>query len=214
MLDTVTYRYSGHSPSDASSYRSKDELRRWQAVDAIEAFRKKIVTHQILPETELKRVKADVERVLMEMFRLAADDRVSPRLLPDSEWIGSVMFSNQKVEKFDDREPELNQPPAQNRRVQQIQGKKRAGMEQGRPLPRQSVVNIRDALFEAIVHRFCVDPTLVAFGEENRDWGGAFGVYRPADNTVIRFERPDSFSDLRFPRQRLRRVAVWRRRSL
>ena len=30
LLDTVTYRISGHSPSDASSYRSKEEIERWQ----------------------------------------------------------------------------------------------------------------------------------------------------------------------------------------
>ena len=33
-------------------------------------------------------------------------------------------------------------------------------------------------LFEAIIDRFYADPTLVAYGEENRDWGGAFGVYQ------------------------------------
>ena len=38
--------------------------------------------------------------------------------------------------------------------------------------------NIRDAIFEAMLHRFAIDPTMVAFGEENRDWGGAFAVYR------------------------------------
>jgi 2-oxoisovalerate dehydrogenase E1 component len=37
---------------------------------------------------------------------------------------------------------------------------------------------LRDAIFEAILDRFYVDPTLVAYGEENRDWGGAFAVYR------------------------------------
>jgi 2-oxoisovalerate dehydrogenase E1 component len=178
LLDTVTYRYSGHSPSDASSYRSKDELRRWQAVDAIQTFRNKIITHGIIPENELNQVKTEVETVMFEMFRRAVDLQISPRLNPDSEWIGSVMFSNRRIEKFDDREPELSQSPAQNRRVQQIQAKKRIGKENGQPLPKVSVVNIRDALFEAIVHRFCIDPTLVAFGEENRDWGGAFGVYR------------------------------------
>ena len=26
FLDTVTYRLSGHSPSDASSYRTKEEI--------------------------------------------------------------------------------------------------------------------------------------------------------------------------------------------
>ena len=29
-----------------------------------------------------------------------------------------------------------------------------------------------------MLHRFAIDPTMVAFGEENRDWGGAFAVYR------------------------------------
>ena len=33
-------------------------------------------------------------------------------------------------------------------------------------------------MFEAIIDRFYADPTLVAYGEENRDWGGAFAVYR------------------------------------
>jgi 2-oxoisovalerate dehydrogenase E1 component len=40
LLDTVTYRVSGHSPSDASSYRSKEEIDSWIAADAIPAFRR------------------------------------------------------------------------------------------------------------------------------------------------------------------------------
>ena len=36
----------------------------------------------------------------------------------------------------------------------------------------------RDALFESLIHRFPIDPTMAAWGEENRDWGGAFAVYR------------------------------------
>jgi len=31
LLDVLTYRYSGHSPSDASSYRSKEEVEAWEA---------------------------------------------------------------------------------------------------------------------------------------------------------------------------------------
>ncbi len=34
------------------------------------------------------------------------------------------------------------------------------------------------AIFEAVIDRFYKDPTLAAWGEENRDWGGAFAVYR------------------------------------
>ena len=35
LLDTITYRISGHSPSDASSYRTKEEVELWQAADSI-----------------------------------------------------------------------------------------------------------------------------------------------------------------------------------
>ena len=44
--------------------------------------------------------------------------------------------------------------------------------------PRSSCLTYAEALFEAMIHRFYEDPTMVAYGEENRDWGGAFGVYR------------------------------------
>ena len=45
-------------------------------------------------------------------------------------------------------------------------------------MPKMKAYNIRDGIFEAMLHRFAIDPTMVAFGEENRDWGGAFAVYR------------------------------------
>jgi 2-oxoisovalerate dehydrogenase E1 component len=70
-------------------------------------------------------------------------------------------------------------PATENPRVRQLEGKARYWLdEKGKMLPRLKLFNVRDALFEAIYHRFQIDPTLVAFGEENRDWGGAFAVYR------------------------------------
>ena len=106
------------------------------------------------------------------------DLEASPRIGFDSDLIGKVMFSNQKVEKFDDRTPELLQPLSENPRVKQIQGKIRTPLFEGKPVPKMKAFNIRDGLFEALVHRFSIDPTMIAFGEENRDWGGAFAVYR------------------------------------
>jgi 2-oxoisovalerate dehydrogenase E1 component len=88
------------------------------------------------------------------------------------------MFSNGRLEKCDDRKPELLQEWARNPRVQQIRGKIRAPLFDGKPVPKMKAFNIRDAIFEALAHRFSIDPTMVAFGEENRDWGGAFAVYR------------------------------------
>lgn len=40
LIDVLTYRYSGHSPSDASSYRTKEEVEAWEAEDCIAAYGK------------------------------------------------------------------------------------------------------------------------------------------------------------------------------
>ena len=44
LLDTLTYRISGHSPSDASSYRSKEEIEAWQKEDSIISYGKSLVS--------------------------------------------------------------------------------------------------------------------------------------------------------------------------
>jgi 2-oxoisovalerate dehydrogenase E1 component len=89
------------------------------------------------------------------------------------------MFSNGKVEKLADRTPELTQPLAENARVKALEGKIRYGFEaDGKPVSKNKAYQYRDALFEAMAHRFAIDPTMAAWGEENRDWGGAFAVYR------------------------------------
>jgi 2-oxoisovalerate dehydrogenase E1 component len=178
LLDTVTYRISGHSPSDASSYRSKEEVERWQQADSIRAFRAKLLNNGIIGEDQLDAAKAFMEATIFDMFSLAVDLEASPRVTVDSNLVSSVMFSNQRVEKFDDRAPEFIQEIAENPRVQQIKTKIRTPTHEGKPVPKMKAYNVRDALFEAMLHRFSIDPTMVAFGEENRDWGGAFAVYR------------------------------------
>jgi 2-oxoisovalerate dehydrogenase E1 component len=178
LLDTVTYRMSGHSPSDASTYRSKDEIERWRQADSITAFRRRLLEANVLSEGDLEDARTKAQDAVFEMFQLASDDEISPRLAINSEAISAVMFSNQRVEKFDDRKPEFLQDLADNPRVQQIRGKIRAPLREGKTVSRMKLYNIRDAIFEALLHRFAVDPTMVAFGEENRDWGGAFAVYR------------------------------------
>jgi 2-oxoisovalerate dehydrogenase E1 component len=178
LLDTVTYRISGHSPSDASSYRSKEEIEVWREADSIDAFHKKLAASIHFSGDALDEVKATAKAAVFEMFRLSVDLDASPRISLDSDLIERVMFSNQRVETFGDAAPELLQAPAENPRVRQIRGKIRTPLHEGKPVPRMKAFNIRDAIFEALVHRFSIDPTLVAFGEENRDWGGAFAVYR------------------------------------
>jgi 2-oxoisovalerate dehydrogenase E1 component len=174
----VTYRISGHSPSDASSYRSKEEIERWRDADSIRSFKARLLEHGVVGEDALDEARACVEAAVFEMFRLAADLEASPRVGPDSELVSSVMFSNRRVESFGAAKPEFLHDVSENPRVQQIRGKIRTPTHEGKPVPKMKAFNVRDAIFEAMLHRFSIDSTMIAFGEENRDWGGAFAVYR------------------------------------
>ena len=99
LLDTVTYRFSGHSPSDASSYRSKEEIERWQQADSHPRVPPETAgERRRCPKRISKRAHASFEATIFDMFKLAIDLEASPRVSSTSELVGEVMFSNQRVE--------------------------------------------------------------------------------------------------------------------
>ncbi|RCX12336.1 2-oxoisovalerate dehydrogenase E1 component [Anaerobacterium chartisolvens] len=180
MLDTLTYRTTGHSPSDASSYRSKEEIELWAGNDSLEEYMNKLIKAGVAAKEEFDAIGENVRELMTKVCKLAVDDSVSPRMdlmkRPDS--ISGLMFSNQRVEKMEDRECDVLISKEENPRVQQIKKKIRVGIENGKPVSKNRVYQFRDAVFEAMLDKFYTDPTLIAYGEENRDWGGAFAVYR------------------------------------
>ncbi|MEF9896144.1 MAG: transketolase C-terminal domain-containing protein, partial [Clostridia bacterium] len=181
LLDVLTYRVSGHSPSDSSSYRTKEEIAAWEAQDPIPAYRAQLVEAGGATEDELTQVKQGVLDAILRNFKLAIDDSVSPRMNLDKnpEEIANMMFTNGRVEAFSDAKPDVLMPMEDNFRVQAIAKKERFGLDaSGKPVSKNKVYQLRDGLFEAIIDRFYKDPTLVAYGEDVRDWGGAFAVYR------------------------------------
>jgi len=181
LLDVLTYRFSGHSPSDASSYRSKEEVEAWQKIDSIVTYGEELMNAELASRTELNKIKKDAENLVLWATKLSTDDTISPRmdLVKSTELIGEMMFSNGSVDKMEDRNPEVNHPIEENPRVKQISKKERYAFDaDGKPFSSLKQYQYRDGLFEAIIDRFYKDPTLLAYGEENRDWGGAFAVYR------------------------------------
>lgn len=181
LLDVLTYRYSGHSPSDASSYRSKEEVEAWEAQDCIIGFAKELMASAVATQQELDGIQQKVKEVMLETFKLSIDDEVSPRmdLHKNPEALGEMMFSNQSVDSLSDATPDVNHPMNENPRVKQIAQKERFAFDaNGKPFSKMKQYQLRDGLFEAIADRFYKDASLVAYGEENRDWGGAFAVYR------------------------------------
>ncbi|MDP4226144.1 MAG: transketolase C-terminal domain-containing protein, partial [Bacteroidota bacterium] len=181
LMDTITYRVSGHSPSDASSYRTKEEIEAWQNADSIIDFGNNLAEADVASAAQLDEIRAEIKEQLTRTLKLAINDEISPRLNLDKnpEAIGDMMFSNGSVDKMESREPEVLMPLSENPRVKAIKNKERFAFDKdGKPFSKVKTFQLRDGIFEAIIDRFYKDPTLVAYGEENRDWGGAFAVYR------------------------------------
>ena len=182
LLDTITYRFSGHSPSDASAYRTKEEGESWQKLDPLKTFPAELIKAKVATQKEIDNLQSHAEALILKAFKKAADLEISPRvdLKKTNCLLDRTMYSNQKIESMDtQRQPEVLMPKDQNPRVRLLAKRSRSGFdENGKPLSKQKCICIRDALFEAILDAFYTDSTLVGYGEENRDWGGAFAVYR------------------------------------
>ena len=182
LLDVLTYRYSGHSPSDASSYRTKEEIEAWEAQDCIALYGKQLVEGGIAGAEELEAIRSEVKDTMFDIFKLAIDDELSPRmdLGKNPELLGDMIFSDGSVDSFAPGvTPDVLQPMEENPRVKQIAGKTRFVTDaEGKPVSKMKQFQLRDGIFEALIDRFYKDASMVAYGEENRDWGGAFAVYR------------------------------------
>lgn len=181
LLDVVTYRYSGHSPSDQSSYRTKEEIEAWEKEDCIIAYGNKLKEAGLADDAALEAIQKEIKETIFECYKLAIDPEVSPRmdLVKDNELLGDMMFSNKSVDSLSTDKPEVLMPLEENPRVKQIAGKERFYVDAaGKPVSKMKTFNIRDGIFEAVVDRFYKDASLIAYGEENREWGGAFAVYR------------------------------------
>jgi len=181
LLDVQCYRQVGHSTSDSGAYRTREELALWRAIDPIAQFAGRLEGAEIIEPGYLDELQASVRGLLANVARLAVDDDVSPRLDVSRRGreLEDLMFSNEIEEPDSSVEAELSLPLAKSKRLETLAGRSRVGIDaSGATLPASRAITIRDALFETIVHHFAHDSKLIAYGEENRDWGGAFGVYR------------------------------------
>ena len=183
FLDLVTYRISGHSPSDSSTYRTKEEIDAWEKADSILSYGANLVEDGVTKQEELDTIREKVRSDILRIMKLAIDNEISPRLpvettQPDA--IANLMFSNDTVRAFDKgREPEVLLPKEECPRVQQLAKKERFGLDKdGKFVSKNRVYQLRDGIAEPIINKFYEDPTLISFGEDVRDWGGAFAVYR------------------------------------
>jgi len=187
LLDVVTYRMTGHSPSDASTYRTKEEMDAWEAHDVLQSFEKRMVEGKIATADDFTAIREDVKDTITKICGWAIDEKISPRMdlykTPDA--IESIMFSNTHVEKMEDRPCDTLLPLGEDPRSQQISKRIRSTVDKdGKPVSKNKQFQLRDGIFEAIRDKYYTDPTLISYGEDVRDWGGAFAVYRGLTESI------------------------------
>ncbi|MCL2827927.1 MAG: thiamine pyrophosphate-dependent enzyme [Oscillospiraceae bacterium] len=186
LLDVITYRQSGHSTSDQNAYRSKEEMDAWREIDPCVTFRKDLVEAGCAPDTAFEDIWAETRERMAKICQWASDESISPYVdfKKDSAVVERVMFTNEKQAKMEDSAPVTLIPREESTRVKQIAGKERSAFKDGKPVSKMKTYNMRDAIFEPILDKFYEDPTLITYGEDVRDWGGAFAVYRGLDEIL------------------------------
>ncbi len=182
LLDVLCYRQSGHSPSDQSAYREREEIDKWRAVDPLVEFSEKLIEAGVINKAQLETVHDYARRKVVKACRLAVSETTSPRMvLTPHQGVSQMMYNNEVEETLPGlrRAEDVRMPLEENPRVTAIARKARSGVAaDGSILKATKAVTFGEALFETVIHHFYNDHRLVAYGEENRDWGGAFAVYQ------------------------------------
>lgn len=84
LIESLTYRYRGHSVADAARYRSVEEVQRWREQDPIERFYRQLAAADLITEDERKTIDEDVEAQVAAAVEFAdADEQPDPNGLFD-----------------------------------------------------------------------------------------------------------------------------------
>jgi 2-oxoisovalerate dehydrogenase E1 component len=180
LLDVECYRSGGHSTTDANVYRTREELAAWEAHDPIASYSKALIAEGVLTSASIEAMRAGVAATILAVTRAAVDPAIAPIVDVHAEptLIGKRMFSNGRIDAPVGDAPLLF-PLETSSRMRQDAKKGRFGLSpKGEKLSPMRAITLRDALFEAALHHMIHDERLIAYGEECREWGGAFGVYR------------------------------------
>jgi pyruvate dehydrogenase E1 component alpha subunit len=73
LLEMKTYRYKGHSMSDAQTYRTKDEVKEYQAKDPIEKVLATIKKNKWLSDAHIEAIEKKVEDIVNESVKFGEE---------------------------------------------------------------------------------------------------------------------------------------------
>ena len=122
--------------------------------DPIITFRKQLVDAAVAPDSAFDEIIENARSLVTKTLKLAIDDSVSPRmdLNKDTQAIAKLMFSNQRIEKMEERECEVLMPKEENPQWKRVQKKERFGLDKdGKPVSKNRVYQLRDGLLKQLL---------------------------------------------------------------
>jgi len=71
LIESLTYRYYGHSRSDSAPYRTKEEEKSWKTRDPISTYKEKLIERGIITHYDLEEYSGRIERILSDAVDFA-----------------------------------------------------------------------------------------------------------------------------------------------
>jgi pyruvate/2-oxoglutarate/acetoin dehydrogenase E1 component/TPP-dependent pyruvate/acetoin dehydrogenase alpha subunit len=187
LIECKTYRYYGHSLSDARAYRTREEERQWRERDPVDILARKLTESGLFTQEEVDAIRAQGKATIEESIRFALE---SP--LPDP----SELFDNVYVD------PNPAEVQALVTAEQAIQAKlkpaerafyakfhasgpsdvlPKVGKEDQEALQSEygmRIIPMVEALQEAHREEMRRDERVIVLGEDIGIYGGAYGATR------------------------------------
>ena len=100
FIEFMTYRYRGHSMSDAKGYRSKDEEKQWEKRDPILLYSDQLIKAGVVTAADIKAMEKEIDDEIENDIIKFAEESPEPKVEdlykyvldddPDPRWIGPL----------------------------------------------------------------------------------------------------------------------------
>ena len=90
FLDLKTYRFRGHSMSDAQKYRTKDEVEEYQKIDPISQVKKILLDKKYATEDDIKKIDKSIKEKVSECEKFADESD-----FPDKNVMYDVVYEQE-----------------------------------------------------------------------------------------------------------------------
>jgi len=100
FIEFMTYRYRGHSMSDAKGYRTKDEEEEWMQRDPIKLYSERLIEAGIISADDMKAMDKEIDDEIENDVIKFAEESPEPKVEdlnkyvlddnPDPRWIGPL----------------------------------------------------------------------------------------------------------------------------